>query len=61
MYGNVMESIVHALELINSKSDGVLSSDYSSCFLFGTENQEGINSVINYADKDVCTVASSGD
>lgn len=61
MDGNVMKSIVRALELINGKGDGVLSSDYSSCFLFGTENQEGINSVINYANKDVCTVASSGD
>lgn len=29
--------------------------------MFGTENQEGINSVISYKNKDIATVASSGD
>lgn len=34
---------------------------HDSSFLFGTENQEGINNVINYQGKDVFTIASSGE
>lgn len=34
---------------------------YDTSFLFGTENQEGINNVINYKGKDVFTIASSGE
>lgn len=34
---------------------------YSAVFLFGTENQEGINDVLNYKDKTVLAPASSGD
>lgn len=34
---------------------------YSGVFLFGTENQQGVNDVVSYKGKDVVTVASSGD
>ncbi len=35
--------------------------EYASIFLFGTENQQEINRVVDYKDKDVLTVASSAD
>lgn len=34
---------------------------YCTAFIFGCENQKGINDVVNYKNKDVCTVCGSGD
>lgn len=58
----VNKDIENAIKLIKEpySSHGIYSS-YCTSFLFGTENQEGINSIIDYANKDVVTVASSGD
>lgn len=58
----VEDDIVKARELLYKKiGNGKVFNKYSSSFLFTTENQEGINSVLPYKGKDVCTVASSGD
>lgn len=58
----VNKDVKEAISLINQKfSPSYNYSQYGTCFLYGTENQEGLNSVINYNNKDVLTVASSGD
>lgn len=58
----VQEDIRGALDLVHKRIGSDMSfSKHSNAFLFGTENQEGINGVIDYKDKDVYTVASSGD
>lgn len=58
----VKKDIEEALKLVRD-TNGYIGDygKYSSAFLFGTENQEGINRVVDYNDKDVFTVASSGD
>lgn len=54
--------IEEALKMIDTPfSDQCSFSAYTTPFLFGTESQEGVNSVIDYNNKDVLTVASSGD
>lgn len=54
--------IKKTLDLIEFKEKCYIhNSRYSSPFLFGTENHEGINNIVDYANKDVLTVASSGD
>lgn len=51
-----------ALDLVHGKiSNPCEFKKHAAVFLFGTENQEGINSIISYKDKDIATVASSGD
>ncbi len=56
------KDIKQAINLINQPYHVSYSySPYNTCFLYSTENQQGINDIINYADKDVITVASSGD
>lgn len=57
---SVKEDINGAIELIHGKLVQNFGK-YSIPFLFGTENQEGINEIISYKDKDVVTPASSGD
>lgn len=58
----VSEDILETLKMINKPlSNEKIFGTYSTPFLFGTENQEGVNEVIQYKDKNVLTVASSGD
>lgn len=54
---------IKVLEDFTTKKAGneVQFSKYCSSFLFTTENQEGINSIIDYKDKSVITVAASAD
>lgn len=59
---NVKADIEAAVKLIRTNGNNMGNyTKHSSTFLFGTESQEGINSVVDYKDKDVFTVASSGD
>ncbi len=50
-----------AKRLVSEPYDIDTFEKYSSSFLFGTENQEGINDIIDYEGKDVLTTTSSGD
>lgn len=57
-----IKDIKAAKELIKRRNKDPYSYiKYSSSFLFGTENQAGIDTVMPYKDKDIATVASSGD
>lgn len=56
-----MTDIGKAVDLVNGRSFSDDFSKYSYVFLFSTENQAGINKILSYKDKDVLTVASSGD
>lgn len=47
--------------MIYGKEHNGVFEKYDTSFLFGTENQEGINNIINYQGKDVFTIASSGE
>lgn len=59
---DVSKDVKRAIDLIKKPQSGTpYYSNYCTSFIFGTENQEGINSVIDYNNKDVLTVASSGD
>ncbi|MGM9834585.1 MAG: hypothetical protein ACI31M_02245 [Bacilli bacterium] len=59
----VRKDIYEAIKLMSLKKDNRKQSftSYGECFIFGTENQEGVNKVVNYKGKDVLTIASSGD
>lgn len=58
----VNQDILAALEKVNTHiEDDCVFRTYSTPFLFGTESQEGVNKAVGYKDKDVLTVASSGD
>ncbi len=57
----VKQDIQNALEFIEGKDSKKIFGKYNSPFIFGTENQSGVNRVIDYQDKDVFTVASSAD
>lgn len=58
----INKDIKEAIKLIDKQIQKPFSySQYGTCFLYGTENQQGINDIINYNGKDVITVASSGD
>ncbi len=62
MSESLSKDINAAVDLVNGRmSDPCGFHKYAAPFLFGTENQEGINSVIDYKDKDIVTIASSGD
>ncbi len=53
--------VKRALYLLNGGYNDERYGKRSSVFLFGTENQQGVNQILHYDNKDVCTVASSGD
>lgn len=54
--------IEEAIRYINMPfADSRIYKTYGNNFIFGTENQEEINKILNYKDKDVLTPASSGD
>lgn len=58
----VEQDIENALRLAQNKTPIFRGfTRYSEAFLFGTENQEGVNGIINYSQKTVLTPASSGD
>lgn len=58
----IQVDIKNALDLIHGKVlEPYEFKKYSSPFLFANENQEGINEIVDYKDKDVCTIAASGD
>lgn len=57
----VLKDIEETKFLLSKKRETSGFKKYSSFFLFGTENQEGINKILDYKDKQVLTVASSGD
>lgn len=58
----IKKDVKETINLINQPFRPTYNfSQYGTCFLYGTENQQGINDVINYNNKDVVTVASSGD
>lgn len=58
----INKDIKETISLINQPfHESYYYSQYGTCFIYGSENQQGINDVINYKDKDVITVASSGD
>lgn len=55
------EDILTAIDFIHGAGEDIIFDTYCTPFLFGTENQEGISEIISYEDKDVITIASSGD
>lgn len=55
------EDVLAAIEFIHGAGEDIIFDTYCTPFLFGTENQEGISEIISYEDKDVLTIASSGD
>ncbi len=58
----INKDVKEALHLIDQPFTASYNySPYGTCFVYGTENQQGINDVIKYDGKDVITVASSGD
>lgn len=57
----VQDDVCKAILLINKECSGATFSKHCTSYLFGTENQQGIDSILKYKDKDILTVASSGD
>ncbi len=58
----VNEDISESINLIKTTDDDFLGSvKYESPFLFSTESQEAVSTVLDYNNKDVLTVAASGD
>lgn len=59
-YGEICNDISEAKKLLHEDYAGGFTK-YSGVFLFTTENQEGINSIIDYNGKHILTPAASGD
>lgn len=58
----VYEDIKEAIMFLNKeKNSGHSFNKYSTSFLFTTENQEGLSKILDYKDKNVWSVAASGD
>lgn len=57
----IEQDIKETIRLIKNLADEIIFQKYGSVFLFGTENQEEINKILDYQNKDVFTVCSSGD
>lgn len=59
---SVREDVQMAIRLLHKEIDNPSDfAKHSSCFLFGTENQQGINDVVGYKDKTILMPAASGD
>ncbi len=56
-----MEDVRHAIALLHSELPCNEFRKYSGSFLFTTENQEGIEKVLDYKNKTALVPASSGD
>ncbi len=58
----VQRDVNEALKLMNKpRMERKAFDRYSIPYIFGTESQEGVNQVVDYNEKDVLTLASSGD